>query len=549
MMRQRKQGIADGDANSSVSGADFMTAARQLAALQQTFLGEVTAFWMGLSAVAYFPSTTKLNDKRFTDDAWSEDPRFDLIRRTYLAYSTFLMDTVDRAPLDDRTKGQMRFAMRQYVDAMSPANFLATNPEALRLAMESGGRSLSEGMALFFQDLAKGRISNNDEGAFEVGKNVATTEGAVIYENELIQLIQYSPRTADVHARPLVIIPPCINKYYILDLQPENSFVGYAVEQGHTVFLVSWRNITNEQAHSTWDDYLSAGVMRAIDIALAVTGADKVNALGFCIGGTLLASALAIMKVGGRDPVASLTLLTTMLDFFDTGEIGLLLTDHTMVTRELTIGNGGIMQGSELAFVFSALRANDLIWPYVVNSYLKGKTPTAFDMLYWNADSTNLPGPMFCWYVRNTYLENNLRVAGKAVQCGVPVDLSLIDCPTYIYASREDHIVPWRTAYANTKLLSGDKTFVLGASGHIAGVVNPPAKKKRNYWTNEQPSEQPEQWFEQTQSVPGSWWTHWCDWLAQRGGPRVPARTTLGNDEYLSIEPAPGRYVKSNCEE
>ena len=427
---------------------------------------------------------------------------------------------------------------------MSPANFFATNPDAMQLAMRTGGQSLTEGIRLFFEDLGKGRVSMTDESAFEVGKNLALTEGAVIYENELMQVIQYAPRTTEVYERPLVIIPPCINKFYILDLQPENSLVRHAIEQGHTVFLLSWRNITEELGELTWDDYLRSGVMQAIDVALDVTGADQVNALGFCIGGTLLASAIAVLKTNAEDKVASLTLLTTMLDFSDTGELGLLVDEKRVAAREAAIGSGGVMHGKELALTFSSLRANDLIWPYVVNSYLKGKAPAAFDLLYWNSDSTNLPGPMFCWYVRNTYLENNLRVPGKTIQCDIPVDLATIDMPVYVYASHDDHIVPWRTAYATTPLIGGEVTFVLGASGHIAGVINPPAKKKRNYWAAGVLDADADHWLATAQRVPGSWWPHWSAWLEKQAGAKVAARRKLGNRRYRRIEPAPGRYVK-----
>jgi polyhydroxyalkanoate synthase len=284
--------------------------------------------------------------------------------------------------------------------------------------------------------------------------------------------------------------------------------------------------------------------MQAIGVALDVSGADQVNTLGFCVGGTLLACAIAVLQARGEDKVSSLTLLTTMLDFCDTGEIGALVTPESVAAREASIGRGGLMKGKELGFTFSSLRSNDLIWQYVVNSYLKGKAPPAFDMLYWNADSTNLPGPMFCWYVRNMYLENNLSKAGKTVQCGEAVDLSLVDVPAFLYASREDHIVPWHTAFASNDLLAGETKFVLGASGHIAGVINPPAKKKRNFWTNETHDPDPERWLETAQSTPGSWWPTWSDWLKQHAGGEVPARRTLGNRKYKRIEPAPGRYVK-----
>jgi polyhydroxyalkanoate synthase len=490
------------------------------------------------------PKPAKDGDKRFAADAWRNDPRFDGLRRTYLAYSDFLQGAVESVPLDDKTKAQMRYGMRQFVDAMSPSNFFATNPEAMQLAIETGGQSLVQGMNLFFDDLAKGRVSSTDEQAYEVGKNLATTPGAVIFENDLMQVIQYAPTTAKVRERPLLIVPPCINKFYILDLQPDNSLVRYAVSQGHSVFLVSWRNIPAELGHLTWDDYLEQGVMQAIEVARGVSGADQINTLGFCVGGTLLASALAVLRVRGEDKAASMTLLTTMLDFSDTGEIGALVTEQSVAAREAAIGGGGLMKGKELAFTFSSLRANDLMWQYVVNSYLKGKAPPAFDMLYWNADSTNLPGPMFCWYVRNTYLENNLRVPGKTIQCGEPVDLSLIDVPTFVYASREDHIVPWHTAYASTELLSNDMTFVLGASGHIAGVINPASKNKRNHWVGGTAGIDPDRWLETARNVPGSWWTEWSNWLRDQAGDEIPARKALGNRKYKRIEAAPGRYVE-----
>jgi polyhydroxyalkanoate synthase subunit PhaC len=551
-MRQLTAAGGTGSAKPDPTAA-FVAASQHYAEMHQNFLKQMTGFWSAMLGAATpaeeaAAPMAKDEDRRFAGKAWQDDPRFDAVKRTYLVYSSFLRDAVESTLVDEKTKGQLRFGVRQFVDAMSPANFLATNPEAIELAVATGGQSVAEGMGLFFEDLAKGRISTTDETAFEVGRNVAVSPGAVIYENALIQIIQYAPLTDEIHARPLVLIPPCINKFYILDLQPENSLVRYAVEQGHTVFLVSWRNVSAEQGRLTWDDYLRDGIMKAIDVAREVAGADKVNTLGFCVGGTLLASALAVMKARGEDKVASMTLLTSMLDFSDTGEIGALVSQESVAAREAAIGTGGLMQGKELSFTFSSLRANDLMWQYVVNSYLKGKAPPAFDMLYWNSESTNLPGPMFCWYVRNTYLENNLRSPGKTVQCGVPVDLARIDVPAFVYASREDHIVPWRTAYASTQLLSGESTFVLGASGHIAGVINPPAKQKRNYWAGGAAGPEPENWLSTAKSIRGSWWPAWTAWLAQHAGPKVPARTTLGNESYRAIEPAPGRYVKVKAE-
>jgi polyhydroxyalkanoate synthase len=515
-----------------------------LTKLQWETFSTLTKGWAAMLPTA---AAEPIADRRFADEAWTKDPRYAAVARTYLAQTDQLRKALDAAPLDERTKAQWGFALGQVMDALSPANMLATNPEAIQLALESGGKSLVEGMRLYTEDLARGHIAMTDESAFEVGRNVATTPGTVVLQNELMQLIQYTPTTARVYKRPLVIVPPSINKYYILDLQPANSFVAHAVAEGHQVFLVSWRNMGAEQGKLTWDDYLEHGVLAAIDAALAITNADKANTLGFCIGGTLLASALAARAARGEHNAASMTLLTSMLDFSDTGDIGLLVTPEGVLAREAAVGKGGVVKGSEMAQVFAALRSNDLIWPYVVNGYLKGKPPPAFDLLYWNSDGTNLPGPMFCWYLRNTYLENKMREPGGTTALGEPVDLATIDVPTFVYASKEDHIVPWKTAYESTQLVGGDVVFVLGASGHIAGVINPPAKNKRNYWKGDLDPD-PERWFEAAEKVPGSWWPAWYAWLAPHGGTKVNARKTPGNAEFTAIEPAPGSYVKAKAE-
>ncbi len=515
-----------------------------LTKLQWETFSTLTKGWAAMLPTA---AAEPIADRRFADEAWTKDPRYAAVARTYLAQTDQLRKALDAAPLDERTKAQWGFALGQVMDALSPTNMLATNPEAIQLALESGGKSLVEGMRLYTEDLARGHIAMTDESAFEVGRNVATTPGTVVLQNELMQLIQYTPTTARVYKRPLVIVPPSINKYYILDLQPANSFVAHAVAEGHQVFLVSWRNMGAEQGTLTWDDYLEHGVLAAIDAALAITKADKANTLGFCIGGTLLASALAARAARGEHNAASMTLLTSMLDFSDTGDIGLLVTPEGVLAREAAVGKGGVVKGSEMAQVFAALRSNDLIWPYVVNGYLKGKPPPAFDLLYWNSDGTNLPGPMFCWYLRNTYLENKMREPGGTTALGEPVDLATINVPTFVYASKEDHIVPWKTAYESTQLVGGDVVFVLGASGHIAGVINPPAKNKRNYWTGDLDAD-PERWFEAAEKVPGSWWPAWYAWLAPHGGTKVNARKTPGNAEFTAIEPAPGSYVKAKAE-
>lgn len=537
---------APGTAQAPPSGMPWQQATEAVTQWQQQAMQQMTSFWSAAMPGGSTGGDAPAPDRRFAAEPWRKDPRFEALARTYVDGSAQLRKALAAAPLDARGKAQWDFLLRQVVDAASPANCLATNPEAMQTAIDSGGASLMEGLRLFMQDLAKGRISMTDDTAFEVGRNVATSPGSVVFENDLFQLVQYAPTTAKVHRRPLVIVPPCINKFYILDLQPDNSFVGHAVAQGHTVFLLSWRNVGPAQGRLGWDDYLEQGVMQALDVALAISRADRVNTLGFCVGGTLLASALAVLAARGEDKVSSLTLLTAMLDFSDTGELGLMVDETSVTARESAIGKGGLLKGRELAQVFAALRANDLIWPYVVNGYLKGKAPPVFDLLFWNGDDTNLPGPMYCWYLRNAYLENKLREPGATVQCGDPVDFGALDMPAFLYASREDHIVPWQTAYKSTELLGGETTFVLGASGHIAGVINPPAKNKRNYWVGDIEPDA-EGWLENARSEPGSWWPAWGAWLKTHAGAMVPAPKSAGSSKHAAIEPAPGRYVKAKA--
>jgi len=454
---------------------------------------------------------------------------------------------VEKANLDAPTKQRMRFFMRQYLDAAAPSNYLLTNPEALKAAMESRGETLQEGLKNLLADMEKGRISMTDEAAFEVGKNIATSKGAVVFENDLIQLIQYEPLTAKVHERPLVMVPPCINKFYIMDLQPENSLVRYAVEQGHTVFMVSWRNVKKPLDRLTWDDYLEMGVMAALTEARAIARTPKVNALGFCIGGTLLANALAVLEKKGKNPVASLTLLTSLLDFTDVGDIRVYIDKNFVEKREQQLEKGGLVPGQELAGAFSSLRANDLVWSYVVNNYLKGKQPPAFDLLFWNSDATNLPGPMYAYYLRNTYQDNKLAQPDALVNCGVPVSLKRLKLPTFVFAAREDHIVPWKGGYKSAQTLGSKATFVLGASGHIAGTINPASKNKRSYWINDKLNPDPEQWFAEAQELPGSWWPEWSRWLRPHAGKLVPARKKLGDAKHKTIEPAPGRFARERA--
>ena len=526
--------------------AELQRSSARLGALQAAYFEKQTRIWTGLLAGSGEQvAAPRPGDRRFSGKQWRDNPYYNYLRQSYLLAAGYLEELVESCELEPQAKERARFAARQWIDALSPANFAATNPEALGQALATQGESLTRGLANLLGDVQKKRISQSDESGFEVGRNLGVTPGEVVFENELIQLIQYQATTAQVAARPLVMIPPCINKYYILDLQPENSFVAHAVAAGHTVFMVSWRNVGAEQGHLGWDDYLEKGVFAALRAAREIAGSDQVNALGFCVGGTLLAAALAVLSQKHQNWVASATFLATMLDFADSGQIGLFVDEASVAAREAAIGSGGIFPGSDLAFVFSSLRANDLIWPYVVNNYLLGEAPVAFDLLYWNADSTNLPGPMYCYYLRNTYLKNSLREPGALTNCGVPVDLGKVELPVFVLATREDHIVPWRSAYRTLGLLGGmDKTFVLGASGHIAGVVNPAKKNKRSYWAGEPYPRDAEEWLSLSKETPGSWWPVWTEWLSRHRGGEREAPRAAGSAQYRPVESAPGRYVK-----
>lgn len=527
--------------------------AEQVKELQARFLEQHAKLWAamihaGKQGVADYRVEPDAGDRRFSAEAWRKSPVFDYMQQSYLINARFVRELAEAVPAADaRTKERLRFLARQYADAMAPSNFAATNPEFIETALSTQGRSITDGIANLIEDLRKGRVTMTDEAAFEVGRNLATTAGAVVFENDMMQLIQYAPLTPKVGERPLLIVPPCINKFYILDLQPENSFVRYAVEQGNTVFLVSWRNPQKEQGHWTWDDYLEKAVITAIRVVQAISGREQLNTLGFCVGGTILSSALAVLAARGESVASSLTLLTTFLDFHDTGEIGLFIDEGTVANRESTIGGGGLLTGRELSTTFSSLRSNDLVWNYVSNNYLKGRKPAAFDLLYWNSDSTNLPGPFAAWYMRNLYLDNALKDSGRLTMCGVKVDLSALKMPAYLLATREDHIVPWQSAYRSTQVLGGDSQFVLGASGHIAGVVNPAAKNKRSFWVGGDQGKDAERWLESATEQPGSWWTHWAQWLATKRGKMVAAPKQPGKGEYKAIEAAPGRYVKARA--
>jgi polyhydroxyalkanoate synthase subunit PhaC len=534
-----------------------------------------------------------LADKRFSNPAWAQDRLAGFQASSYLAHCTAMVGLVDALMVDSAVKQKIRFSVQQWLDAVAPSNFLASNPEALQLMQKTQGKSLAAGLQNLLGDLQKGKLSQTDEQAFEVGRNVGSSSGAVVFENELVQLIQYQANTSKVGERPILLVPPCINKFYILDLQPENSLVQHLVTNGHTVYMVSWRNVAAEQGHLTWDDYLQLGVVDCIQTVQAISKQEQLNLLGFCVGGTILATALAALKAKGQDPCASLTLLTTFLDFSDTGALGLMVDENFVAYREKSIGQGGLLKGQELATTFSFLRPNDLVWNYVVSNYLKGEAPPAFDLLYWNGDSTNLPGPMYAWYLRNTYFANLLRQPDALQSLGEPINLGRLTMPTYVLNTRDDHIVPWTGGYQTTQILAGPVRFVLGASGHIAGVVNSAIKNKRSFWVNDQfggegsingsdavpvsasgrgsktsataskssrrkktsvnstgqavyPADS-QQWFASATETSGSWWHDWTRWLDQHKGAAIAAPKMLGNKRYKSIEPAPGRYVKAKA--
>jgi polyhydroxyalkanoate synthase len=549
-------GQAWGEMWKSAAGLSLPT--DTMSELQTGYLKQATELW-NQALARLQPDSDKetapaapITDKRFAAPEWSANAATAYTAQMYLLNARTLMQLAESMQGDAKTKARVRFAVQQWVDAMSPANFMALNPEAQKKALETKGESVSQGMRQLLNDLRKGAVSQTDETVFEVGRNVATSEGAVVFENELFQLIEYKPLTPRIHTRPMLFVPPCINKYYILDLQPENSLIRYTVEQGHRVFVMSWRNPDESLAHCTWDDYIEKGPIKAIEVVQQISGQKTFNMLGFCVGGTLIATALAVLAARGEQPAHSLTLLTTLLDFKHTGVLDVFVDESSVQMREVTIGeqapNGpGLLKGKDLATTFSFLRPNDLVWNYVVGNYLKGEAPPPFDLLYWNGDSTNLPGPMYCWYLRHTYLQNELRQPGKLTVCGEKVDLGAIDAPVYIYGSREDHIVPWHAAYESTTILNTKRRFVLGASGHIAGVINPAAKNKRSHWVSDKLPPSADEWLASATEKPGSWWPDWSAWLKPHGGAMIAAPKGYGSKSFKTIEPAPGRYVKQKA--
>jgi polyhydroxyalkanoate synthase len=508
-------------------------------------------YFTELALIATNPEAIEVKDRRFAGKAWHSSWS-KVIAATYLLNSKHLMALAKAVETDEKSKQKILFTTEQMIDALSPSNFIATNPEVLENIISTQGQSIQKGIVNLLGDMKKGKVSQTDESAFEVGKNIATTEGHVVFRNELFELIQYTPLTEQVYERPYLMVPPCINKYYILDLQPDNSVVRHMVAQGHTVFLVSWKNPDPSMAEVSWDDYVGKGVIKAIDVVKEIGDTDQINILGFCVGGTLTTSALAVLAARNEHPAASLTLFTTLLDFTNTGILDVFIDEGMVEMRENTIGGKGgkygMMSGLDLGNTFSFLRPNDLVWNYVVENYLKGNSPPPFDLLYWNGDSTNLPGAMYCWYLRHTYLQNDLVKPNKVTICGEKIDLGKIQCPAYLYASQEDHIVPWQSAYESTHLLKGKNRFVLGASGHIAGVINPPAKNKRYYFENNEIAPTAQEWLDNARQIPGSWWPNYTKWLEQFAGKQRPASAIFGNTKYKKMEAAPGVYVKEKAD-
>lgn len=519
-------------------------------ALQMEHVGKQAALWQ--NSLKKFRGeqvepviTPQKGDRRFKSEDWDECVLFDFVKQYYLLACDFMNQSVEMTEgLSPQSKAKLSFVVKLFMDALSPSNFILTNPEVLNETIKTGGENLVKGLQNFSGDLARGggelKISTTDYDAFKLGENIATTPGSVVYENELMQLIQYKPATEKVFRRPLLIIPPWINKYYILDLKPENSFIRWAVEQGHTVFCISWVNPDAKLAQKQFEDYMTQGVIAALDTIEDITGEPDCNAIGYCLGGTLLTATMAYLTSRKQSKrIASATFLTTLVDFEEAGEMKLFMDDSQIDALEKSMSRKGVLDAKELQRTFSLLRANDLIWSFVVNNYLMGKEPFPFDLLYWNDDSTNMPGAMHSYYLKNMYRDNLLAVPGALEMNGVKIDVSKIKTPCYFLSTKEDHIAPWKATYRTTQLVSGPKTFTLAASGHIAGVVNPPAKNKYCFWSADDTPEKPEEWLKSSKENEGSWWPHWQKWENAFTREKIPARAIK-----KAIESAPGRYVK-----
>lgn len=492
------------------------------------------------------------SDRRFKDDAWEDSLLFDFIKQSYLLTARWIQETVTSVEgLDEQTARKVDFYTRQITDALAPTNFVLTNPEALREFLHSGGQSLMNGLRNLLEDMERGNgrlnIRMTDMEAFDLGKDIAATPGKVIFQNEMMQLLQYHPTTAQVRRRPLLIFPPWINKFYILDLRAKNSFIKWAVDQGHTVFVISWVNPNQEYAAKSFDDYLRGGSLAALDAIEQITGERNVNAVGYCLGGTLLSGTLGYLAAVNEERIKSASLFTTLLDFSQPGDLEVFIDEEQLAALERRMEQQGFLDGSEMSTTFSMLRANDLIWSFFINNYLLGKDPFPFDLLFWNSDSTRMPAQMHSFYLRNMYQNNLLKEPEGIVLDGRAIDLARVKVPVYFVSTIEDHIAPWKSCYAGTRLFGGPVRFVLGASGHIAGVINPPAANKYGYWTNASIPADPDEWFAGTEQNPGSWWNDWHDWIGALNDEQVPARLP-GGGRLAVLEDAPGSYVKQRLE-
>jgi len=536
----------------------MLTDPMRLAELQMKLWQDYMALWRHamlrmLGQEAEPVATPPPGDKRFRHEDWQQSFLHDYIKQSYLITARHLHHALANVQgLDEKTAKKVDFYTRQYIDALSPSNFVLTNPEVLRETVASGGQNLVKGLGNLLDDLARGngaqlRVKMTDTKAFRLGENIAVTPGKVVYQNELFQLLQYAPRTERVYARPLLIIPPWINKYYILDLREENSFIRWAVEQGHTVFVISWVNPDERLAHKSFDDYLVDGAVAALKAVERATGEPDANVIGYCLGGTLLACTLAWLAAKKEKRIASATFFVSMIDFEAPGELEVFIDEAQLDALEARMKQRGYLEGAEMATTFNMLRANDLIWSFVVNNYLLGRDPFPFDLLYWNSDSTRMPAAMHSFYLRNMYLRNLLREPGGITLAGVPIDVTRIETPAYFISTIEDHIAPWKSTYAGARLLKGPVRFVLGGSGHIAGIINPPQANKYCYWTNEALPESADEWLKGATQHPGSWWTDWAQWVAIRGGEKVPARIP-GKGRLKAIEDAPGSYVRMRAD-
>ncbi len=541
-------------------GKAFMELATQmmanpyrLAESQVKLWGDYMALWqqsmLRLAGAPVEPvAEPAQSDKRFRHEDWQEHFLFDYIKQSYLIAARWLHDQVGSVEgLDEKTRKKVDFYTRQYIDAFAPSNFALTNPEVFRETVATGGQNLVRGLNNLLDDIERGngklRISMTDSKAFELGVNIATTPGKVVFRNELLELIQYDPTTPKVAKRPLLIIPPWINKFYILDLREKNSFVRWCVSQGLTTFIVSWVNPDAKLAHKNFEDYLTDGTLAALDAIERATGEDEINTIGYCLGGTLLAATLGYLAAKKDKRVASATFMTSLIDFDRTGELEVFIDEAQVASLEQKMAVRGYLEGSEMATTFNMLRANDLIWSFVINNYLMGRDPFPFDLLHWNQDSTRMPAAMHSFYLRNMYIKNALREPGGVKLAGVPIDLTRVTTPGYFVSAIEDHIAPWKATYAGPRIFAGKTRFVLSGSGHIAGMVNPPVANKYGFWTNDKLPARAEEWLKAAKQHEGSWWTDWRSWLTTYQGREVAARHP-GKGKLKALEAAPGTYVR-----